>query len=351
MRKNKETCPAKKLLGFDDKWLMIIGIPTVALITSLMMFHKEIYEHPEVLPKIFFVSLVYVFLFWMALRAAMLFYRKRYFVKELNARELLLQIAFILMTYAVVNVAIDLFLKDKLIAFCGIEHDTENIGMTISSLVVSFLVLAIYQSIFFYHRYQGALLEQEQLKKEQIASQLQSLKNQVNPHFLFNSMNTLAQLIPEDSERAVKFVEKLSKVYRYILEIKDKELVSLSEEMRFLYAYLFLLKERFEDNLQVDIQVPDEYLNKKILPLSLQLLIENAIKHNITSSEQPLIIYITINEDKLIIKNKLQRKKQVSHSTKTGLENVQKRYSFFTKVSVQIKETTEYFSVALPLIV
>jgi len=145
-------------------------------------------------------------------------------------------------------------------------------------------------------------------------------------------------------------VEKLSKVYRYILEIKDKELVTLAEEMAFLNAYLFLLKERFEENLQVDISIPEEHLNKKVLPLSLQLLIENAIKHNITSTEQPLFITVMIKEGKLFVENKLQRKNQVMHSTKTGLENIKSRYSFFTKVRVLVDETAERFTVALPLI-
>jgi two-component system, LytTR family, sensor kinase len=342
--------PKKILLGINDKWLMLIGIPLVSLLISFMMFHERIVAQPSSLLGCFPIALIYTSAFWFCLRGVTMFCRDRYFEASQVKKRLLVQFVLVLITYAVVKTVIDFFIEDWTHAFFGFDHEQESFGMTLSSLTVAFLVLAIYESIFYFSQFQASLLEQERLKKEQIASQLEGLRNQVNPHFLFNSMNTLAQLIPEDSERAVKFVEKLSKVYRYVLEIKDKELVSVEEELAFLQAYLFLLKERFEDNLQVDVQIPEAYWQKKVLPLSLQLLIENAIKHNITSTEQPLTIRIAIKDDKLCVENKLQRKNQVIHSTQTGLENIKSRYSFFTKVRVLIEETTEQFSVALPLI-
>jgi two-component system LytT family sensor kinase len=326
----------KTLLGINDRWLMLIGIPMVAMLIELMMFHERIVDSPVTLFYCFPVSLIYTTAFWLCLRGVAMFCRDRYFEASQIKKRLIVQVILVMLTYSVVKVILGYFLDDLTFSMTGVEGKPEGIGMTLSSLTVAFLVLAIYESIFYFSQFKESLLEQERLKKQQIASQLESLKNQVNPHFLFNSMNTLAQLIPEDSDRAVKFVEKLSKVYRYILEIKDKELVTLAEEMTFLNAYLFLLKERFEENLQVDISIPEEYMNKKVLPLSLQLLIENAIKHNITSTEQPLFIKVMIKDGKLFVENKLQRKNQVMHSTKTGLENIKSRYSFFTKVRVLI---------------
>ncbi len=340
----------KTLIGINDRWLMLIGIPMVAILIELMMFHERILENPISLVYCFPVSLVYTTSFWLCLRGVALFCRDRYFEASQIKKRLIVQVILVMLAYSLVKTIVGYFLDDLTFSMTGIEQQPEGLGMTLSSLTVAFLVLAIYESIFYFSQFKESLVEQERMKKQQIASQLEGLKNQVNPHFLFNSMNTLAQLIPEDSDRAVKFVEKMSKVYRYILEIKDKELVTLAEEMKFLNAYLFLLKERFEENLQVDISISEEYMNKKVLPLSLQLLIENAIKHNITSTDQPLFIKVTIKDGKLFVENKLQRKNQVMHSTKTGLENIKSRYSFFTKVRVLIGETAERFSVALPLI-
>ena len=182
-------------------------------------------------------------------------------------------------------------------------------------------------------------------------SQLEGLKNQVNPHFLFNSLNTLTYLIPENADKSVHFVQQLSKVYRYILELKDKELISLEEELRFLDAYTFLLKERFGENLCVEIDIPDEFLNKNIIPLSLQILCENAIKHNIISSQKPLCLKVFIqNEDKLIVKNNLQKKNQEMNSTRLGLQNIKNRYRFFSEKEVEVIATQEEFVVVLPLI-
>ncbi len=340
----------KTLIGIDDRWLMLIGIPIVATLIELIMFHERIVEDPITLLYCFPVALIYTTVFWVCLRGVALFCRDRYFEASEIKKRLVIQVILVMLTYSVVKVVVGYFLDDLTFSMTGVEDKPEGLGMTLSSLTIAFLVLAIYEGIFYFTQLKASLIEQERLKKQQVASQLEGLKNQVNPHFLFNSMNTLAQLIPEDSARAVKFVEKLSKVYRYILEIKDKELVTLEEEMKFLNAYLFLLKERFEENLQVDISISEEYMKKKVLPLSLQLLIENAIKHNITSTEQPLFITVMIKDGKLFVENKLQRKNQVMHSTKTGLENIKSRYSFFTKVRVLIDETAERFSVALPLI-
>jgi LytS/YehU family sensor histidine kinase len=194
-------------------------------------------------------------------------------------------------------------------------------------------------------------VEKQKLKRMNMQSQLEGLKNQVNPHFLFNSLNTLTYLIPENSEKSVHFVQQLSKVYRYILEIRDKKLILLEEELNFLNAYTFLLKERFGKNLHIKIDIPEVHLNDKIIPLSLQILFENAIKHNIISSEKPLFMEVFIeNGNKLIVKNNLQKKNQVMNSTKLGLQNIKNRYRFFSEKEVEVIVTQESFIVILPMI-
>ena len=131
--------------------------------------------------------------------------------------------------------------------------------MVLASLMLTFFIVAVYESIFFYSRLQKSIVEREKLERENIHSQLEGLKNQVNPHFLFNSLNTLTYIIPEDPDLAVRFVQQLSKVYRYILEIRDRKLICLSEELEFLDSYVFLLKERFGENFHVEIRVPESF--------------------------------------------------------------------------------------------
>jgi len=177
------------------------------------------------------------------------------------------------------------------------------------------------------------------------------LKNQIKPHFLFNSLNTLATLIPEDSEQSVRYVESLAKVYRYILEIKDKKLISLHEELECIQAYLFMLQIRFGDNLKVQINESGLENKHHIVPLSLQLLIENAMKHNIISNKKPLFIDIEKGKNSnLIISNNLQKKEQMMPSTGIGLDNINKRYQMISQQEIDVIVTDSKFSVSIPLI-
>lgn len=220
----------------------------------------------------------------------------------------------------------------------------------IKSWVINTIATAIYEGVFLQRQWRTALINAEKLKQENLQSQFAALKNQVNPHFLFNSLNTLATIIPENSDQAVEFVEKLSSVYRYLLQYKDDETVDLKTELDCIDAYFFLQKIRFGDNLHVHINVPAQYNNKQIPPLSLQILVENAIKHNIISSLKPLFIDIYIDDTGMLVtKNKLQKKKSVESSTKIGLQNLINRYHYIFNKSIDIFETTDDFIVKLPL--
>lgn len=168
---------------------------------------------------------------------------------------------------------------------------------------------------------------------------------------MFNSLNTLVSVIPENPDLAVDFVRKLSKVYRYILEIRDRELIPLREELDFLNAYIFLQKSRFGDSLIVNVHINEHLLDDRIVPLSLQMLMENALKHNIVSVEKPLTVSVESEKDEfLVIKNNLQLKKQVMDSTGTGLQNISNRYQFIANRRVETIVTASSFIVTLPLI-
>ncbi|GAB2645468.1 hypothetical protein GCM10027035_44460 [Emticicia sediminis] len=193
------------------------------------------------------------------------------------------------------------------------------------------------------------LLENEHLKNENLLVQLTSLKNQLNPHFLFNSLNTLSWLINEDKEKSQRYLQKLSQVLRYSLSMQEQSLVSLKEELTLLENYIFLLQIRFGDNLKIVRNI--ENVQFKIPPLSLQLLIENVIKHNIISTASPMSIWVEMNENKktIIVRNTLNRKAN-SEGTGIGLVNLNERFKILASQEVEIEQNEKEFMVILPLI-
>ncbi|MDX1427841.1 MAG: 2TM domain-containing protein, partial [Salegentibacter mishustinae] len=177
-----------------------------------------------------------------------------------------------------------------------------------------------------------------------------ALKNQLDPHFLFNSLNVLASLIDENPDQAQRFTTGLSKIYRYVLEQKNKELVSLEEELKFASTYMKLLKMRFENS--IEFEIPEEISNEeaKVVPLSLQLLLENTIKHNIVSESRPLKIRIYEQEEFLVVENNYQKKEVLSNRKGVGLQNIVNRYNEITQRKVLINQTEEIFRVKIPVL-
>jgi sensor histidine kinase YesM len=338
----------RELLGFNDLWLALIGVPLVSFIFPLLFFKATIENGlAAYLPK-WIVSFFYTSMYWVSVRWLILQLRCRYRTAENTGKRILYTILSIIGVFFLVN-----FIMNYVEVWFGQTHEEAGISefdMNVASFTVIALVTAIYESIFFYAQWKKALVETEQLKRANIESQLEGLKSQVNPHFLFNSLNTLTYVIPEDPERAVHFVRQLSKVYRYILEIREKQLIPLAEELNFMKSYLFLIKERFGDSLCIRKAIPAEHLEDKIVPLSLQILLENCVKHNIISKQRPLEIDVYIENQCLIVRNTLQRKHQELSSTQVGLQNIRNRYAFFTTEEVHIEETDGYFQVSLPLI-
>ncbi|TAE30821.1 MAG: sensor protein lytS [Cytophagales bacterium] len=204
---------------------------------------------------------------------------------------------------------------------------------------------------FLFRQFRQSQLEAEQLKKTTVQAELQALKAQVNPHFLFNNFNVLSVLVDKDPARAKEFIQQLSRVYRHVLDQSDRELVSLDEEMRFLTSYSYLLKTRFNGGLNIQYNVPDQYLNYYIVPAALQMVLENAIKHNVSSHNRPLTISVSVEDSPgLVVTNNLQPKTEVEPSTRVGLKNIRQRYRFITQRDVAIDQQSGTFRVVLPLI-
>ena len=220
----------------------------------------------------------------------------------------------------------------------------------ICSLVLATVHAGIYEALEYSRRLGWLEAEKEELLRINLQSQYDSLKQQVNPHFLFNSINTVSSLITKDPARAQKFLSEMSKVYRYLLQSNEEELVTLEIELKFINSYFHLLKTRFSDGLFLDLQISDDVLQYQVPALTLQLLIENAIKHNIVEKETPLVISMVSGKGQLTVTNNLQKKLTDVVSTRIGLANIIARYKLLGQPEVIVLETETEFKVTIPLI-
>ena len=210
---------------------------------------------------------------------------------------------------------------------------------------------------FFMKQLRESQVEAEQLKKISLQAQFQSLKDQVNPHFLFNNLNVLSSLVFKDQEMAAEFIQQLSRVYRYVLQNQEKELVEVGTELTFIESYVYLLQTRFGDNLDIQINIPAHLLPHYTVPVALQMLVENAIKHNVSSKNRPLKIEVYAEEENyLVVRNNRQCRTGTAEmlspegSTGIGLQNIIKRYEFVSHQQVEVIKDDHTFTVKLPLI-
>ena len=226
----------------------------------------------------------------------------------------------------------------------------DNLFGTFTSTIIITLIISMFMTgRAFLISWRQAAVDAEASKRASINAQYESLKNQVNPHFLFNSLNALTNLVYQDQDKAVKFIKELSDVYRYVLDTREKEVVPLEQELKFLQAYLYLQQIRFGEKLKIELRLTD--MNSMVAPLALQMLVENAIKHNEISEEHPLTIEVYTRGRFIVVENTLQRKTVLpGDSPGLGLENIRKRYEFLSNDKVDVKEDNGKFSVALPII-
>lgn len=218
------------------------------------------------------------------------------------------------------------------------------------AIFIFFLVNIFIHALHFYKAYQESQVKEQKIIAGNASAKFESLKNQIDPHFLFNSLNVLSSLIEENPDNAQRFTTSLSKVYRYVLEQKDKELISVEDELAFAKTYMNLLKMRFENSLFY--QMPDVVMNPdaKVVPLSLQLLLENTVKHNVVSEQRPLHIRIKIEGDYLVIENDLQKKEVFQDRQGVGLQNIVDRYAIITNRKVHVEHSAKIFAVKIPIL-
>lgn len=327
-------------------WLKVIGIVVLAFLVPALFWREEFSCGSYELDV--FLCLLYVIVLWEGNQYIFTRASKAYpHLSEYKKRILIQSVAILAFSTA------SIFLIQAVIQyFIGrMPHPDLPFEAFKVSILFTVIVTLIYESVFLQHKWKDAALEAEKVKKLHYKSQLDSLKNQISPHFLFNNLNSLDSLLLEDTKKASKFVKALSEVYRYVLEQKDKELVSVRDELDFLQSYIFLLKTRFEDNINIMVDISPKSHEKMLPPLTLQLLLENAIKHNVSSKKQPLNVKIeTVNHVELIVNNDLQLKNNPVQGTSLGLKNIVERYKYFTNEEVRIDKTTTSFIVKVPLL-
>lgn len=217
----------------------------------------------------------------------------------------------------------------------------------VSAILITLIISMFIHGRAFYLNWKKALLREEKLKNESLRSRYESLKNQVNPHFLFNSLNVLSNLVYDDQEKAVAFIRKMADVYRYVLEKKDQELVDLEEELKFVKSYVYLQKIRFGENF--DLKISTEGAKGFVPPLAVQLLVENAIKHNIVSEARPLSVRVIISDGEITVENNIQEKRS-KDSTGIGLSNLKARYDFLSDKPMVVHNDQKQFKVILPIL-
>ncbi|WP_298321134.1 sensor histidine kinase [uncultured Aquimarina sp.] len=337
-----------KYLGFDDFWFIIIGILILSFITDYL-FSNSFVRHPFGKAIISWsVSLFFSTCDWFIIRSIMIFLRKRLPSFKDNSKRIFLFFIAIVSTVFLVD-----FFGNIILSFIlGLNYNPlSRAKILLPIILISTMTMAIYEAIYFYIRLKKSIREEEQAKQMIVQTQLDTLRNQAQPHFFFNTLNTLRDIIDQNSkEDAKEFVDKLSDVYRFILESGNANLISLRDELKFAKSYIHIQSERFGNNLKVNWDIPKVSLDAMIVPMSLQLLLENAIKHNVISRSKPLAISVATKNNFLIVTNEIQPKSTQIPSTKLGLKNIEKRYALISSKPIEIKNDSTQFIVSLPLL-
>ena len=336
------------MFGIRYRYLLILLLAVYSYLNILFTVGQKLFDFYVSKPELFLTLFAVVFIVWELNRLIenSLPDLERIFRKRIHPLILLFLASIINVVIAGISVLALLYL----VAGIQFPFKSDHITLLLAfGFRVNLFLNCINAIVFYMNRTKKAQLEAEQFKKISAEAQFEALRNQINPHFLFNSFNVLSSLVYKDPDTSAKFIGQLSHVYRYLLYSQEKKIVLLSEEMEFIRAYLFLLEIRFGENLRIIMEEFDDQ-NFYIAPATLQMLIENAIKHNIVSRKMPLTISIWIESGMLVISNNLQLKEIKEPSTKVGLQNIISRYLFLSSRKVIVREENNSFVVRIPLL-
>jgi len=338
------------MLRLNDTWMRIAGVPLLALTGQWIMYGYTNTPYPSDWRIPFFFVLGSI-LVWEFNRIGIIFSRRSYPELGQTRKRVFYQIAWFIVFASLIRISQTFFYQ-----VIGLWHSTEHFQFqpyffnTLVSVVGTIQVAAFFEGVYLYQRWQITYTEAQDLKKVNLQSQLDSLKTQINPHFLFNNLNSLSALIASDAGQAERFLDELSSVYRYLLQQTNRTLCPLADELTFLDAYFHLIKTRYGDGIYLETIIEADYMAYLIAPLTLQTLFENAIKHNVISASCPLTIRIYCQDGKLYVENNVQTKKVTVTTNQTGLHNVMMKYKLLDHLSILVQHDAETFRVGVPLI-
>ena len=335
-------------LGFNDFWVAVFGIIVLSFVTDYLFSNSFVRYELNIALINWSVSLFFSTTYWITLRAVVILLRKRFpDIKDVGKRVTILVISIVL-GVIIIDATGNYVLAQ---VYAGNYNPLSRLDVLIPIIFISSMVMAIYEAVYFLVQLKESIRKEEQSKQAVVQAQLDALRNQAQPHFFFNSLNTLRDIIDQNPrEDAKEFVDKLADVYRFILESGNVNLISLQDELKYAEAYIHIQKERFGDNLNVHWNVKEESLQRQVIPMSLQLLLENAIKHNVVSKAKPLSIYVNGTNETLEVRNKVQPKSTKIPSTQMGLKNIDQRYQLMSEKHIEIKQEAGEFIVSLPLL-
>jgi two-component system LytT family sensor kinase len=336
--------------NINDRWILIFGAPILGIIMAILPFLLINKYLPTVnLWTTIFISVAFSTICWIGCRHIVFTLWKIFPWDKKPRLHLIIEICGIFLWVTLLSLIVSWWIT---VSFFHMEFTFtatfwHNVLIT---NFIAFFVTTIHEGIFFYIQWKYNMQRSEELEKSTYEAQYENLRSQVNPHFLFNSLNTLAAQV-ECNPEAVSFVENLSDFLRYSLSNTGRELVPLSEEILMISKYKYLQQSRFGQNLEINIDVDEKSLNYFIAPLALQMLVENAIKHNIISKDKPLTINIfNSNNNYISVENNLQKKIEPGRSTGIGLKNISNRYQYLTTRKVIYIESSLKYKVSIPLV-
>jgi two-component system, LytTR family, sensor kinase len=326
---------------------IIIRFTGITVISFIAIFLDSAFSHVEAgILKSFLVSFIRTAILWNGSMLIIQYAIGKYSMFKETFKLIAFQVIALSVFVLIVELGeiyvIENYLKIAL-------DNSSKTTLVIGSLIITFMISAIYASVSFFIQWKENLLRTQALEKANLEARYDTLRNQVNPHFLFNSLNTLLMLV-NDNPVASHYVESISEIMRYMLQSRDKEAVLLRDELKIARDYVFIQQSRFGDKLRVDFNVPENYFHYAIPPLALQMLLENAIKHNVVSKEDPLFVKVYIHENMfIVIENSVKARLDKEPSTGVGLENIRNRYLHLTGKNIVLKQEHGKFSVMLPL--
>lgn len=332
-------------------WIILYTMmPVVALGINFILFGKRFFSDRDTFIWGSLAASVIAFLTWAVHTWTLIFVRKK--LDKLYKKQLQVVYTFVILMLLTMTIVVSVCWIYHTTHFLGFVLDTKTFLILLSfGLVMNIIATSFNEGAFISDDINKASLETERLKREALQRELDNLKSQVNPHFLFNSLNSLSSLISEDPTQAEEYVNEMSKVYRYFLQVNNVKLVTLEEELKFIQAYYNLLKTRYGKGISLNIHIDLVVVKYMIPPMTLQLLLENAVKHNKVLKDAPLAITISLNENSwLQVENNLQPKPANLHSNGIGLQNISDKYKLMDCDDIIIEKANSFFRVSVPLI-